>query len=445
MAGWIRIVLASMLTMLFSFSPAQWWNFGKTEDPVSFKYIHVAGVSIEEIGPKLTLYKDLLPNGEVLVRGQGMVRKGQIGTVRFSLDGKENWIDAKVGDKGVFEFRFKGEKGRTYELYIEAMDTTGTTNPVDKTRTVIVISELDLREAVRQALEAMARAYMDENRRSFMKLIDEDFLGDKVTLDRAVGKDFAAFENLQLQLTLDSCTPNGKGLATAYVNYVRSLIGSKSGQNYKDNGRTRFAFRLAGEGVLCYSMSRPLLFGLSDAGNVGTDNVNTNSSDNVLVINNGDIGVVSFKDAAAGWSDGTSASTETGRVTLRWDESNPDDRWFESFTFEDKLKQREESIAPRIDGNFGCTGISFHWNTNLGTKFNILYNVNSLDEVKTAPDSGWESHALFPLYDEGIRVIAFHMGGTKYAVIEILDMIRESDTAGRIVFRYKYTANGPGF
>jgi hypothetical protein len=443
----LRAILFLPLFLMASLGSAQWWNFGKTEDKVSFKYIYVAGVSMEEIGPKLTVYRDFMPNGEVQVRGQAIVQKGQIGSVRFSLDEKETWKEAKLGAKGAFEFAFRGEPGQTYELYIEATDTTGTTNPVDKTKTTIVVSELDLREAIRRALEAMARAYMDESRRSFMVWIDQDFLTDKMTLERAIGKDFSAFDNLQLQLTIDQVTPGKFGQATVLVNFNRSLIGTKSGQNFKDRGKTRFAFRLHGEGVQCYSMSHPLIFGLSDAVNVGSD-VIQGGNDEVISISDGDISVITIGDAIQIWT-GSDTGSQAGRVTLRWSEeaADPADWWFESFNFEDRMKERETQIAPFIQGNFCAVGSSFTFNLKANTQYVIdPPGVSSLDDLRVAPDSGYFGQALFPLYDEGYRVIVFKLGGTKYAALEILDMVIDAGgKSGRIVFKYKYTARGPRF
>lgn len=443
----LRAILFLPLLALAALGSAQWWNFGKSEDKVSFKYIYVAGVSMEEIGPKLTVYRDFLTNGELPVRGQAMVQKGQIGSVRYSIDQKETWKEAKLGAKGAFEFAFRVEPGQTYELYIEATDTTGTTNPVDKTKTTIVISELDLREAIRRALEAMARAYEDENRRGFMQWIDNDFLTDRMTLDRAIGKDFSAFDQLQLQLFIDQVTPGRFGYATVLVNFNRSLVGTKSGQNFKDRGKTRFSFRLQGEGVLCYSMSHPLIFGLSDAANVGSDVVK-GGNDEVISIGNGEITVIGIGDAIQIWTGGDS-TVQQGRVTLRWSEesADPTEWWFETFNFEDRLKERETSIAPYIQGHFCAAGTSFTFNIKANTQYVIdPPGVLTLDDVRVAPDSGYFGQALFPLYDEGYRVIVLKLGGTKYAAIEILDMVRDAgDKSGRIVFKYKYTARGPRF
>ena len=179
-------VLFSLVCLVMSGSvSAQWWDFGKTEEPVSFRYIYLNGFSVEEIGPKMTIYRDLLPNGELKVEGRVMVKRGKVGLVRVSTDAKENWKDAKVGNKGVFEFAFRPEPGKTYELYIEATDTAGNTNPVDKTKTTIQIAEFDSREAIRRVLQKMAQAYIDEDRREFMRHVDRDFLGDYGFLDRA--------------------------------------------------------------------------------------------------------------------------------------------------------------------------------------------------------------------------------------------------------------------
>lgn len=444
----LRVFLFLPLLLLTSLSMGQWWNFGKSEDKVSFKYIYVAGVSMEEIGPKLTVYRDFMPNGEVQVRGQGMVQKGQIGSVRYSLDEKETWKEAKLGSKGVFEFAFRGEPGKTYTLYIEATDTTGTTNPVDKTKTVIVVSELDLREAIRRALEAMARAYMEESRRGFMTWVDQAFLTDRMVLERALGKDFSAFDNLQLQLTIDQVTPGKYGYATVLVNFNRSLIGTKSGQNFKDRGKTRFSFRLHGDGVLCFSMSHPLIFGLSDAANVGSDIVQGGNDEVISIGSNGDITVISIGDAIDLWTGGDSGS-QTGRVTLRWSEesNDPTEWWFESFSFEDRIKDRETVFAPFIQGNFGVRGHSFSWNLNQGSLYTTqVTGIGVLEDLKIAPDVVYIPQALFPLKDEGIRFIVFKLGGTKYAAIEILDMITDAgNKSGRIVFKYKYTARGPRF
>lgn len=435
----VRVLFAVVCLAIGAAGRAQWWDFGKTDEPVSFRYIYVNGFSVEEIGPKMTIYRDLLPNGELRIEGRVMVKRGKAGLVRVSTDAKESWKDAKLGEKGVFQFAFRPELGKTYELFIEATDTAGNTNPVDQTKTVIQVAEYDAREAIRRVLQKMAQAYIDEDRREFMKHVDRDFLGDYGFLERAVGKDFSAFEQLQLTFTLDNVSTTRNRKVGAFIQYNRSLVSTKTGANFKDAARTQFQFSLGEDEPKCYAMSNPLIFGLSDAENVATGGTTGTGNTQVITINNGNVNLVNLGDLNSGGG----GSSQTGTAFLTVNETDPDPaQWFfESFTFEDATKDRQNRTEfGNLIGDFGVIGTSFSLAIRGGVQFQILTGYTSIAEIRTLPSTGWGSHALFPLYNEGITFIAFKLPGNKYAVIEITDM---DQTAGRFRFKYKFSASGP--
>lgn len=437
-----RILVAVAALATFTTGHAQWWNFGKTDEPVSFKYIYVNGFSIEEIGPKMTIYRDLLPNGELRIEGKVMVKKGKVGLVRISTDARENWKDAKLGEKGVFEFAFRPELGQSYQIYVEATDTAGNTNKVDETKTTIRVAEYDAREAIRRVLQAMAQAYMDEDRKAFMKHVDRDFLGDYGFLERAVGKDFSAFEQLQLGFTLDNVTTTRNRKVGAFIQYNRSLVSSKTGNNFKDAARTQFQFALGEDEPKCYAMSQPLIFGLSDAENVSTGTTTGTGTNLVIIINNGGIGLVTLNDIIKGGGGGSQVGTAF--LTTLYTDPDHANHFIESFFFEDATKERQPSSELiNILGDFGVGGNStFHLAVRAGVQFQELTGYTSINEIKNLPSTGWMSHALFPLYGEGITFIAFKLPNNKYAVIEILDMDQAS---GRFRFKYKFSKSGPNF
>ncbi len=270
--------------LLSTNASAKWWIFGQSDDTVATRYLYLNDISFTELDEQVTLYKDMLPDGHVIIRGKAQSGKSMIGKVEISLDDKETWQKADKSADGSFEFSFVPELERTYKLYVKILDTSGKSNEVDKTYREVTVSNSDIDQIIREALDAMISAYRDENPRGFMTIINDNFAGGYMVLDRAVRKDFTAFDSLILDYTLNNVASGAQGKVFVALTYNRQVTSTRSGETLTDNGLTEFIFNLQAGKAQVTAMKNPLLFGLSEAEEVATGTVNSGENDEVLFV-----------------------------------------------------------------------------------------------------------------------------------------------------------------
>lgn len=287
--------MKKILTIVFSvlitanIANAKWWIFGKSKDEVSIKYMTINSISAEESARKMTLFKETLKDGKVLIKGKAYAGKGAtVGSVRYSLDGKNTWQEAKFSENGDFEFSFTPEKGKTYKMYIEITNTAGKTNNIEDTYKELELSEENISAKIKEILDEMFKAYSDENLTKFMSYVSPDFAGDRDFLELAVKKDFNSLNNIRITYSINNIASGPKGIAVS-LTYNRSFLSNKSGSITTDNGITEMVFKLSENKPVLYSMKKPLLFGLSDADNVATG-ITAGQSEGIVIDEGGSVG-----------------------------------------------------------------------------------------------------------------------------------------------------------
>ena len=447
----IRIISMSfLLTFLFTIkAEAKWWIFGASEDEVTINYLYLNNASYDELGPKVTVYRETLPNGMIVLKGKASVKKGKIGGVRVTINNKEKWEDAKLSERGDFEYRFKAETGKTYVVYIEVMDTTGKTNDIEATRKEIVISEQNIQTAIKDVLNKMVDAYRRENASTFMTYVSDDFAGDVVNLDRAIRKDFSLFDNIDLRYSINNITSGEKGLVFVSLNYNRMVISAKTGKSYTDKGTTEFVFKIGDKGPKVFSMKNPLIFGLSDAGNVATGVVRLASQDKILVVDDkGNIDTKPFEEAIKIITEEESISeVQSGTFTLETNCSDPSIGIYvcvcSGFIFEEG--RVTSGIPPAYGGTYDDYDIYLEINImffNTGVT-GIDLGIRSINDITEVPATGYTST---PLGVEGNigRAYAIRLANGKYAVIEVVSYTEISNNPlhTKATFRYKYQPDG---
>lgn len=303
-------LLIAILQLTFATSGwCGWWIFGQSKDEVTTSYLYLNGTPFDELRENVTVYPQTLDNGEVVVKGKASAGKNRIALVEVSLDGKQTWQPAILSENGAFNFRFHPEMDKTYSLYVKISDTTARTNPVDATHREVTVANLNMRQLVIDALAALVSSYQSRNAASFMALVDQDFAGDIVNLDRALRKDFSLFENIALSFTINNIT-SSQGAVYTSLTYNRSLFSSRTNEVFRDNGVTDFTFRISDNQLKVASMKNPLIFGVSDAVNVATGIAINSPGTLVLAVDSqGNTTTVPFRDLI---------SDVSGSVTVRW-------------------------------------------------------------------------------------------------------------------------------
>jgi hypothetical protein len=286
----LKLLAITLLCLTFSTAAdAKWWIFGQSENEISTRYLYLNGVSYDELGDKVTVYRETLPEGQLVLRGKAGTTSSQVAVVQVSRDGKATWKEAKRSDDGTFEYGFKPEIGKSYLMYVKIMDTTGKSNDVEATRKEVTVSDQNISVLVRKALDDLIAAYRAEDPRGFMNLVSPDFAADSAILDRAIRKDFTAFDNIDLRYTLNNVTSAGSGKVFVSLSFTRGVTSSRSGKTLTDKASTEFVFSMEDKGAKVFSMKNPLIFGLSDAENVATGTVPSSEptiriSDNEIIL-----------------------------------------------------------------------------------------------------------------------------------------------------------------
>jgi hypothetical protein len=318
------VILAAALT-LYCLVPgsahAKWWIFGQSNTEVGFSYLFLNKISYEESGPRVAIPASSLPGGRMSVSGKVSVGAGRAGGVRISTDNRETWQEAKLADDGTFEFAFAPQAGTAYVLFVEATDTAGKVNDVERTRKEVTVVQSDVQNLVRSALDELVAAYRGEEPVRFMKMVSPDFTGDAVNLDRAVVKDFSAFDNIDLRFTLNNVTLDPRGRVFAALTFNRSVTSAKGGRTFTDSGATEFIFTVEAGAARVFSMKHPLIFGLSDASEVAQGIAGGNSQPLIIVDQRGGVAAVPPDTFAKLVADGSyiiTANTD-GTTTIKAD------------------------------------------------------------------------------------------------------------------------------
>lgn len=426
--GYAFLLLFAVAVMFVSGAEAKWWIFGKSEGITEFRYLYLNGTSYDEMGPKVTLFRDALPGGLIAIRGKATAQNNKIGAVQVSTDGKASWNKARLSDDGSFEFNFRPETGKEYKVYIKVIDTTGKTNDIDKTFKEVAVSELNIQAVIRKALDNMVVAYQDEDPMRFMAQVSDDFVGDKANLSRAIRKDFAAFDNISLRYTLNNVTSDSKSKIFVLINFNRMLTSVKSGKTLKDYGMTEFVFQLGDQLPKVLSMKYPLIFGVSDPENIATGVVAQTANQKIIYVDSkGSVDEAPFSE--------TKNQVKGEQVK--------------------QTQANEQHIAARSQSIGGWTWFAFADESLSQTNGDIMFEgpmmflrngsryrslgQQGIDQIREVPDQGGYTPAGTPIHNitEG-QTYALYLTSGKYVVFEITRILAFQ----QVTIRYKYQPNG---
>ncbi|MDD5008923.1 MAG: hypothetical protein PHC68_11090 [Syntrophorhabdaceae bacterium] len=430
-----RILLLFFLLLAFaSDGHAKWWIFGASEDNVELQYIYLNKMSFSETGTKVLLFRETLPNGMVMIQGKATAGMNKIGSARVSTDGKQSWLDMKLSNSGAFEYGFKPELNKTYRIYVEITDTRGKTNNVESTLKEVVVSTQNVQGVVKSILNSLIDAYQKEKPQEFMALVSDDFTGDKTFLDRAVRKDFSAFDNIILRYVLTNVTVDTTGKIFVTFTYNRQVTSARSGRTLQDNAATQMTFKLGDRGAKIYSMKWPLIFGLSDSSNVAQGFVSETAGTDVIIVDSkGQAKKVTYQESVKFVEGGGTTTAETKSVTLHMTAVST-----EGLKFSTDTRTTEILTPPPMNGDIMlvCPGIRL----NVGIFAQDL-GAKSVDSVSEAPSSGYSIAGIITAFTVG-HSYAFKLADGKYAVVEIVNDTAAACPPRTTTIRYKYQPNG---
>ena len=375
------VIVITLLALLPATGHAKWWIFGQSENEISTRYLYLNGISYDELGDKVTVYRETLEQGQLVLRGKAATTSSVVGSVQVSTNGKESWEKARKTADGSFEYAFRPETGKQYVMFVKIIDTTGKTNDVEATRKEVIVSDRNIAALIRQALDELVAAYRAEDPARFMALISSDFAADPTVLDRAVRRDFTNFDQIDLRYTLNNVTA-AQGKIFAAFTFSRKLTATRTGRTLSDTGSSEFVFTLGEKGPLVFSMKNPLIFGLSDASNVATGTVNTGTNEPIIVVtSSGDVITQPFAEAIE-----TIDNDGVPVAAREMVESG-------SFTLDNTGNCHQPGFA------FSAQEVTCFWNGDINLEINLMFiksgvgiqNLGSvgINTVTTAPASGY--------------------------------------------------------
>jgi len=424
----ILILAIISLGFIVNRAEAKWWIFGQGNDGIDFDYLYLNNNSYEELGSKAVLYKDSLQNGTITIKGKTSIKKGKVGYVKITKDNKQTWDKAKVSDNGAFTYSFVPEESTKYQVFIEVADTMGDINKVDETYKEITIINESINGKVAEAVNNMIRAYENEESNLFMTYVSSDFTGDTAVLDSAIRKDFNAFELIKINPYINNISSGASGKAYVAIQFNRTVVSSKSGQTYTDKGYTEFVLTNENGKFKVFSMKNPLIFGLSDAGNVATGTVQSPNNDPILLVDRtGNVNEKPFNQAIDIIENDSDISDNIQTGSVRLDAA-------EGFIFASETK-----VA------IGTTDIAYTpgGGIDVWTYGGGYYGLGScsLNSINTVASSGYNSS--FSIDPASIVVgdcYAIRNSDATYAVIKITGYV--AGINGYLNLDYKYQPDG---
>ena len=119
----------------------------------------------------------------------------------------------------------------------------------------------DLETAAKETMREMAQDYGLKMRSAFMRLVSDEYLGNRLTLEDALVADFRTYRTVELQTFIDNITVKGQ-LVNVDFHYNLSVI-DNTGAPAVFQGTTNFQFRWERGGAKLFQMSLPIIFGNS--------------------------------------------------------------------------------------------------------------------------------------------------------------------------------------
>ena len=265
----VLAVLAACLSSL----PAQarWWIFGKQSDKPEITRVFVGGLSLDEVRDEVTLTRESLEGGMVVLKGYTSKAGSAVALAEVSLDGGASWKEAELGKNGVFLYRFQPKPDEVYTFAFRVVDTTGQKNdPSDIPERKLVYKDVSIGDDVKKAFDSLVQAYQRRDLSSFMDMISQDFSGDYTEFQRGVEADFKGYSNIVVDAIIDSIVTAGKDIKVSFRYNWRANSIANGAQVQPTQQSTVVTFRIDDGKPKLYAMNSPVPFGVSNASRIST-------------------------------------------------------------------------------------------------------------------------------------------------------------------------------
>ena len=244
----------------------------------------VGKVDLEILPGMLAVSVDDLEGNKLVIRGRAEISGGKIGAVLISLDGGDTWKKANLDPNGAFNFEFRPDFGREYDLRVKAVATTGKSSGYENDAFPFMIERNRSEDEVKETFLAMLRNYTNENRGEFMSFVSDDFEGDLNSLEDAIEDDFRFFDNIIIKPNITRVISLGSQFQISFT-YDRMLQSTTTGKVLTHRAASNMTFKRTGDGFKLIAMAAPLLFGVSNVDEVATTIEEASIGTAVIVVN----------------------------------------------------------------------------------------------------------------------------------------------------------------
>ncbi|MDD5296467.1 MAG: hypothetical protein PHU46_06095 [Rhodocyclaceae bacterium] len=406
---------------------AAWWEFGRESNEPSITDLRFNSVDAARLDDMMVLGPEDLQNGVIVLRGQAQVGRGEIGLVEISLDNGKTWNAATLADRGLFTWEFRPELGRDYPFRVRAISTTGVSTGPEDHEFHLLVTATDGTAEAKATFRKLLDAYQAKDRSGFMKLVSNAFEGDASALDDALMNDFRWLDSIAIQTNITRVVSNS-GLFELYFTYNRQVRSTRSGQFVKDSSASVVGFRRGTGGMKLVRMSAPLIFGVSDTGNVATSVTGQAVGQNVLTVDpySGTANTQTQGNTATAAANST---TETGTKTV-----GP----AQSYNFDtDSIANQDFNVMQGDIGspNFPEAALLLR---NGVTAKDIPCPISS---TNSAPTGTYNLQSPLFGVQAGKCYALQLLPGPKYAIIEMISFTQTA-LGMTATFRYKYQPSG---
>lgn len=277
-------LLLGLACMLFSqFAAAQWWRFGADAGEPVFTDLLFNQVNALRVERSLQFSPGDLDGGKVIVRGRAEVAQGAIGRVEASLDDGLSWVEVPFSDRGMFAFEFAPQFEQPYRFKLRALSTTGQASNDSEHAFEFRLVRDDSRALAAAAFEQLLERYMARDRAGFMAMVSRDFIGNETALDSALSNDFRFFDAIRIRPTIQRMAA-ADDRWTIYFLFNRQVRSVRTGQLLQDQANTSVTLVREGDGYKLHELAAPLIFGVSDPGNLASFVTDESIGTDVLVL-----------------------------------------------------------------------------------------------------------------------------------------------------------------
>lgn len=281
--GIFGVLLALLLVVTSQTAMAQWWRFGRDSGVPYISELLFNDISALRVERSLQMSPEDLRQKRVTVRGRAEVGQGKIGRVEASMDNGVTWTPIPFNDRGLFSFEFTPELERVYPFRIRSLSTTGQVSDEAENAFEFKLVREDSRALAREAFQTLLQRYMTRDRSGFMQLVSNQFAGNGTALDAALSNDFRFFDSIRIEPTIrQMAASNNRWII--HFNFNRQVRSIKSGQMLQDRGQSAVTLVREGDGYKLYELAAPLIFGVSDPGDVATYVAEGAAGSQVLVV-----------------------------------------------------------------------------------------------------------------------------------------------------------------